>query len=233
MGPTFSFSLDTRGKAMIGPMKKKASPSTQRRNARRREEFLSKKSETLSTVISTVELLLPCFLVTIVITRTLLKRGWGNIKGWSMEKLSWTISYNPLLPPLPRSWESQIVTVMHWLCPQLETQQGSSLATIVMKTCLQTTSVQLTIVADVMKSWAVSRNWWITKELFIQTCVMYASNSLLTRIPFLHIFGKNTWTIENYLILLKWWPICLLGMQEASTALFKFDDFNPVFAYVT
>ena len=43
MGPTFSFSLDTRGKATIGPVKKQESPSTQRRNARRREEFLSKK----------------------------------------------------------------------------------------------------------------------------------------------------------------------------------------------
>ena len=55
MGPTFSFSLDTRGKAMKGPVKKKESPSTQRRNARRREEFLSKKRQTFSTVDSTVE----------------------------------------------------------------------------------------------------------------------------------------------------------------------------------
>ena len=55
MGPTFSFSLDTRGKVMIGPVKKKESPSTQRRNARRREEFLSKKRQTPSTVESTVE----------------------------------------------------------------------------------------------------------------------------------------------------------------------------------
>ena len=159
-------------------------------------------------------LLLPCFPVTIVTTQTSLKRGWGNIWGWSMENPSWTLSYNPLLLPLPRSWESQLVTVMHWLCPQLETQLGSSLAAIVMKTCLQTTSVQPTLVADVMKSWAVSRNWRITKELFIQTCVMFATSSLLARIPFLHISGKNTWTIENDLILLKWWPICLLGRRH-------------------
>ena len=155
-----------------------------------------------------------CFPVTIVTTQMFLKRGWGNIKGWSMENPSWTLSYNPLLPPLPRCWESQLVTVMHWLCPQLETQLGSSLAAIVMKTCLQTTSVQLTLVADVRKYSAVSRNWPITKELFTQTYVMYASNSLLTRIPFLHIFGKNIWTIENDIILLKWWPICLLGRRH-------------------
>ena len=55
MGSTFTFSLDTRSKAKAGPVaKKKSSPSTQRRNARRREEFLSKKS---------------------VITKTSLKRG--------------------------------------------------------------------------------------------------------------------------------------------------------------
>ena len=56
MGPSFSFSLDTRGKAMTGLVsKKKESPSTQRRNARRREEFLFKKRQTPSTVDSTVE----------------------------------------------------------------------------------------------------------------------------------------------------------------------------------
>ena len=55
MGPTFSFSLDTRGKAMKSPVKKKESPSTQRRNARRREEFLSKKRQTSSPVDSTME----------------------------------------------------------------------------------------------------------------------------------------------------------------------------------
>ena len=38
MGPTFSFSLDTRGKAVNGPVKKKESPSAQRRNARRKEK---------------------------------------------------------------------------------------------------------------------------------------------------------------------------------------------------
>ena len=40
-GSGFSFSLDTRSKAS----KKKASPSTLRRNAKRREEFLAKKKQ--------------------------------------------------------------------------------------------------------------------------------------------------------------------------------------------
>ena len=141
-------------------------------------------------------LLLPCFPVTIVTTQMFLKRGWGNIWGWSMENPSWTLSYNPLLPPLPRSSENQQVTAMHWLCPLLETQPGSSLATIVIKTCLQTTSVQRTVVADVMKYLVVTKNWPITKELFIQTCVTYASKCLLMKIPFWHTFGKNTWTID-------------------------------------
>ena len=197
MGPTFSFSLDTRGKAMKSPVKKKESPSTQRRNARRREEFLSKKRQTSSPVDSTMEQatasLFPCDHCDYT---NVSKRGWGNIWGWSMENPSWTLSYNPLLSPLPRSSENQQVTAMHWLCPLLETQPGSSLATIVIKTCLQTTSVQRTVVADVMKYLVVTKNWPITKELFIQTCVTYASKSLLMKIPFWHTFGKNTWTID-------------------------------------
>ena len=56
MGPDFTFSLDTRGKAGAVPVKKKkVSPSTQRRNARRREEFLLKKRQRLSTVDAPVE----------------------------------------------------------------------------------------------------------------------------------------------------------------------------------
>ena len=44
IGPSFSFSLDTRSKALEGPgTKKKVSPSTLRRNAKRREEFLKKR----------------------------------------------------------------------------------------------------------------------------------------------------------------------------------------------
>ena len=47
MGSNFSFSLDTRGLALDiqakSPLKKKPSPSTLRRNARRREVFLNKK----------------------------------------------------------------------------------------------------------------------------------------------------------------------------------------------
>ena len=56
MGPDFTFSLDTRGNAKAVPVvKKKVSPSTQRRNARRREEFLLKKRQSLSTVDPPVE----------------------------------------------------------------------------------------------------------------------------------------------------------------------------------
>ena len=43
IGPSFSFSLDTRGKVHKDTNAKKKSPSTLRRNAERREEFLKKK----------------------------------------------------------------------------------------------------------------------------------------------------------------------------------------------
>ena len=56
MGPNFTFSLDTRSKTEVVPVKKKkVSPSTQRSNARRREEFLLKKRQSLSTVDPPVE----------------------------------------------------------------------------------------------------------------------------------------------------------------------------------
>ena len=56
MGPSFTFSLDTRGMATMGPeVKKKKSPSTMRRNATRREEFFAKKDQTLPNVIHQVE----------------------------------------------------------------------------------------------------------------------------------------------------------------------------------
>ena len=47
IGPTFTFSLDTRSKAMVNQVvkKKKPSPSTLRRNAKRREQFLAKKQQ--------------------------------------------------------------------------------------------------------------------------------------------------------------------------------------------
>ena len=48
----FSFSLDTKRKAGSPVTKKKTSPSTLRRNARRREEFLAKKQHESSTRIS-------------------------------------------------------------------------------------------------------------------------------------------------------------------------------------
>ena len=46
-GTSYTFSLDTRSKDTPSPQaRKKASPSTLRRNARRREEFLKRKAET-------------------------------------------------------------------------------------------------------------------------------------------------------------------------------------------
>ena len=45
VGSSFSFSLDTRGDSSSIRSKKKKSPSTLRRNARRRAEFLHKNSE--------------------------------------------------------------------------------------------------------------------------------------------------------------------------------------------
>ena len=44
LGTSFSYSVDTMGKGTLAPQKKrKPNPSTQRQNARRREEFLKKK----------------------------------------------------------------------------------------------------------------------------------------------------------------------------------------------
>ena len=45
IGNTFSFSLDTSKGRVSAPKEKRASPSTIKRNARRREEFLSKKTK--------------------------------------------------------------------------------------------------------------------------------------------------------------------------------------------
>ena len=54
IGKDFTFSMDTRSKAAIPGIKKKASPSTLRRNARRREEYLQRKQNP-SPVNSTEE----------------------------------------------------------------------------------------------------------------------------------------------------------------------------------
>ena len=43
IGSSFSFSVDTRGKEVLASPKKKKTPSTLRRDARRRDEFLKKK----------------------------------------------------------------------------------------------------------------------------------------------------------------------------------------------
>ena len=49
IGSTFSFSLDTKSKEVLSSkVKKKASPSTLRRNMRRREEFFNKKKSEAS-----------------------------------------------------------------------------------------------------------------------------------------------------------------------------------------
>ena len=47
LGTDFSFSLDTRGSSVAPEVRKKLSPSAIRRNARRKEEFLNRKSEAL------------------------------------------------------------------------------------------------------------------------------------------------------------------------------------------
>ena len=52
VGPDFSFSLDTRSKAASPGMKKKASPSTLRRNAKRREEYLQQKRQPSSVKLT-------------------------------------------------------------------------------------------------------------------------------------------------------------------------------------
>ena len=54
IGPDFTFSMDTRSMAASPVIKKKASPSTLRRNARRREEYLQRKQNP-SPVNSTEE----------------------------------------------------------------------------------------------------------------------------------------------------------------------------------
>ena len=45
LGSTFNFSLDTRGDPVVAKKKKKPSPSRLRRNQKRKEEFLKRKSE--------------------------------------------------------------------------------------------------------------------------------------------------------------------------------------------
>ena len=90
-----------------------------------------------------------------------------------------------------RAWDSTQATVMPWLCSRSRTQAALFLATIVMKTCLQTTLVE-----DVMKCSTVKKNWPIAKELFIQSCITYISNSLLTVVHLEDTFGKNTWIID-------------------------------------
>ena len=46
IGPNFSFSVDTREKEALAPNKRKKTPSTLRRDARRRKDFLQKKINT-------------------------------------------------------------------------------------------------------------------------------------------------------------------------------------------
>ena len=57
IGSNFTFSLDTReGKDVpVAKIKKRSSPSTMRRNARRREEFLNKKSPSEAAVATGLE----------------------------------------------------------------------------------------------------------------------------------------------------------------------------------
>ena len=55
IGPDFTFSLDTRRKEGSTVAKRKASPSTVKRNARRKEEYLKRKNKP-SSVNTTEEL---------------------------------------------------------------------------------------------------------------------------------------------------------------------------------
>ena len=55
IGSDFTFSLDTRSKASGSQRKKKPSPSTIRRNAKRRAEFMAKKQQTPPSRISNDE----------------------------------------------------------------------------------------------------------------------------------------------------------------------------------
>ena len=55
VGSTFSFSLDTREGRETLPTRSKKSPSTQKRNAKRRKEFLIKKSTSESTSATGLE----------------------------------------------------------------------------------------------------------------------------------------------------------------------------------
>ena len=55
IGSTFTFSLDTRGGKETLPTRNKKSPSTLRRNAKRRKEFLSKKSTSESASAADLE----------------------------------------------------------------------------------------------------------------------------------------------------------------------------------
>ena len=82
IGPDFSFSLDTRRKATSEGIEKKASPSTLRRNARRREKYLQQKQN--PSAVNTIEegkLLPMCFLVTSVTINQPLKMDVGNTRG--------------------------------------------------------------------------------------------------------------------------------------------------------
>ena len=121
---------------------------------------------------------------------------------------------------------------MPWLCPRSRTQAALFLATIVMKTCLQTTLVE-----DVMKCSTVKKNWPITKELFIQSCVTYISNSLLTVVHLEHTFGKNTWIIDvpaNVSALFE--TVTYMPVRQEASANPLYSDLHDnilVHAYVT
>ena len=81
-GPDFTFSLDTRSKEASPVTKKKASPSTLRRNARRREDYLKLKQNPSSVnFIEEVELSAMRSIVTSVTTKQPLRRGWGSTRG--------------------------------------------------------------------------------------------------------------------------------------------------------
>ena len=115
----------------------------------------------------------PRFPVTSVTIHMLLKRGWGNTKGWSMENPSLKICCNFLLHPLPIAWDSPQATVVPWL------NQGYPMRQLWWRYVAKPHLPNIhTIVVDVMKYSTQKKTLLITNGLFIQTCVTSASDSL-------------------------------------------------------
>ena len=202
MGSTFTFSLDTRGKAKAGPVaKKKSSPSTQRRNARRERNSSPRKGNPFQLwTLQLTRHLHPYFLVTSVITKTSLKRGWGNTPGWSTRKPSWTISCQNLLllqhlrawdkvqsrpdstalPSCTRAGRRSVQTVMEFSSPTTNVMMKVIVERMMMK--------RFTAVINVVRHLPMIANWVNTQQLSTNTaaislhCVVKSSSSIVRRL---------------------------------------------------